>query len=66
MFQVNAIQKFYDGLPDQDLTLTQEEVEMGWSATEDMYYVFSFIYGYDGQEFFPWTPILFIKDLKHC
>ncbi|MPC13383.1 hypothetical protein E2C01_006115 [Portunus trituberculatus] len=32
--ELNAIQIFYNGLPDQDLTVTQEEVEMGWDATE--------------------------------
>ncbi|KAK8374785.1 hypothetical protein O3P69_017385, partial [Scylla paramamosain] len=51
--EVNAIQMFYDGLPDQDLALTQEEVEMGWDATEHVYHVFGHIYGYNGQEFFP-------------
>lgn len=53
VFQVNAIQMFYEGLPDQDPTVTQEEVEMGWDATEHVYHVFTNIYGYNGQEFFP-------------
>lgn len=44
---------FYDGLPDQDLTVTQSEVERGYQAKEHVYKVFGDIYGYGGQEFFP-------------
>ncbi|XP_050703278.1 uncharacterized protein LOC126988914 isoform X23 [Eriocheir sinensis] len=51
--EVTAIQMFYDGLPDQDLTVTQEEVERGSQATEHVYQVFGDVYGYWGQEFFP-------------
>lgn len=58
MLQVKAIQQFYDGLPDQDLTVTQEEVERGWEATEHVYEIFGNIYGYSGQEFFPWSLLI--------
>ena len=55
VFQVKAMQQFYNGLPNQDLTVTQEEMEMGREATEHVYKVFGHIYGYSGREFFPWT-----------
>lgn len=64
LLQIKAIHQFYDGLPDQDLTMTQEDVERGCQATEHVYQVFGDVYGYCGQEFFPWTKYLVLDLLK--